>query len=120
MGHVRAWAAREAVPTDRCRPQAAGRGDGHLAPVLCRCVEAPVRAMRRSLRSSLWHVPLDQEVDEELAFHIDMRTRELVGRGLAPKDAREIAIRRLGDVATVKRACVKLGRKRDREMRLTR
>ena len=76
--------------------------------------------MRRSLRSWLWHVPLDQEVDEELAFHIEMRTRELVGRGLAPKDAREIAIRRLGDVATVKRACVKLGRKRDREMRLTR
>jgi putative ABC transport system permease protein len=76
--------------------------------------------MRRSLRSWLWHVPLDQEVDEELAFHIEMRTRELVGRGLDPKAAREIAIRRLGDVATVKRACVALGRKRDREMRLTR
>ena len=34
--------------------------------------------MKRSLRSWLWRVPLDQEVDEELAFHLEMRTRELV------------------------------------------
>lgn len=40
--------------------------------------------MKRSLRSWLWRVPLDQEVDEELAFHIEMRTRELVDKGLDP------------------------------------
>ena len=31
--------------------------------------------MKRSLRSWLWKVPLDQEIDEELALHIEMRTR---------------------------------------------
>jgi len=34
--------------------------------------------MKRSLRSWLWRVSVEAEVDEELAFHIEMRTRELV------------------------------------------
>jgi len=75
--------------------------------------------MKRSLRSWLWRVPLDQEVDEELAFHIEMRTRELVDRGVDPRIAREMVLARLGDVGHLKRTCVDLGRKRDREMRLT-
>ena len=37
--------------------------------------------MKRSLRSWLWRVPVDQEVDEEIAFHLEMRTRELVAHG---------------------------------------
>ena len=62
--------------------------------------------MRRSLRSWLWRVPIDQEVEEELAFHLEMRRRE--GR---PLDAAE--------VERVRRACLEIARKRDREMRLT-
>jgi putative ABC transport system permease protein len=75
--------------------------------------------MKRSLRSWLWRVPLDQEVDEEIAFHLDMRTRELVERGMDPGTARGVALRRLGEVTSLKRTCVDLGRRRDREMRLT-
>ncbi|HLG58822.1 MAG TPA: ABC transporter permease [Vicinamibacterales bacterium] len=75
--------------------------------------------MKRSLRSWLWHVPLDMEVDEEIAFHIEMRTRELVEGGMDPKTAREIVLARIGDAGRLKRTCVDLGRKRDREMRLT-
>ena len=45
--------------------------------------------MKRSLRSWLWRVPIDQEIDEELALHVEMRTRELVERGMDPKAARE-------------------------------
>ena len=45
-----------------------------------------LRVMKRSLRSWLWRVPLDQEVDEELALHLEMRTRELVERGMDPAD----------------------------------
>jgi hypothetical protein len=40
--------------------------------------------MKRSLRSWLWRVPPDQEVDEEIVFHIEMRTRELIDRGMDP------------------------------------
>ena len=75
--------------------------------------------MKRSLRSWLWRVSIREEVDEELAFHIEMRTRELVERGMDPKVAREVVLSRIGDVGQLKRTCEDLGRKRDREMRLT-
>ena len=74
--------------------------------------------MKRSLRSWLWRVPVDQEVDEEIAFHLEMRTRELVAQGMDPESARQVAARRLGDLGSLKQACLDLGRKRDRRMRL--
>ena len=75
--------------------------------------------MKRSLRSWLWRVPLDQEFDEEIALHIEMRTRELIAGGRDPAEARAEAIRKMGNVSRLKRECVDLGRKRDREMRMT-
>ena len=36
--------------------------------------------MKRSLGSWLWRVPIDQEIDEELALHVEMRARELTTR----------------------------------------
>ena len=74
--------------------------------------------MRRSLRSWIWRVPVDEEVDEEIAFHLEMRTRELVDRGLDPARARAQALQRLGDVAALRRTCLHLGKRRDRRMRL--
>ena len=90
-----------------------------MAAVFCRRLKTPALHMKRSLRSWLWRIPIDQEIDEELALHVEMRTRELVGRGIDPTTARELAISRLGDVANLKRTMNDLGRKRDREMRLT-
>ena len=75
--------------------------------------------MKRSLRSWLWRIPVDQEIDEELALHVEMRTRELIARGMDPKAARELALSRLGDVERLKRTMTDLGRKRDRDMRVT-
>ena len=74
--------------------------------------------MKRSLRSWLWRIPLDCEFDEEIDLHIDMRTRELIDQGVDTATAREIAIRKMGDLDAFKRACVDLGRKRDREMNM--
>jgi len=76
--------------------------------------------IRYSLRSWLWRVSIHQEVDEEIAFHIEMRTRELIERGVDSKTAREIVLARVGDVRRLKRTCIDLGRKREREMRITR
>ena len=73
--------------------------------------------MKRSLRSWLWRIDITQEVDEEIAFHIDMRTRELVDKGMDPRIAREMVLARVGDTGRLRRTCVDLGRKRDREMR---
>ena len=64
--------------------------------------------MKRSLRSWLWRVPLDQEVDDEIAFHIEMRARELVDWGVDPRIAREMVLARIGDAARLKRTCVDL------------
>ena len=75
--------------------------------------------MRRSLRSWLWRIDITQEVEDELAFHVEMRTRELVDKGVDPRIAREMVLARLGDTDRLKRTCVDLGRKREREMRLT-
>ena len=75
--------------------------------------------MKRSLRSWLWRVPIDQEIDEELALHVEMRTRELIARGMDPRAARDLALSRLGDIARLKRTMTDIGRKRDREMRVT-
>jgi putative ABC transport system permease protein len=74
---------------------------------------------RRSLRSWLWSVPLEQEVDEELAFHIEMRTRELIASGMDPAAARAAAQERADQLAGVRQTLLGIGRQRDREMRLT-
>ena len=75
--------------------------------------------MRKSLRSWLWRVPIDQEIADEIALHLELRTRELIQSGMDPRSARELALQRMGDLAVVKETCVNLGRKRDRGMRLT-
>jgi putative ABC transport system permease protein len=90
-----------------------------MAPVRRRRLESAAVDMKRLLRSWPWRVPIDQEIDEELALHIELRTRELVARGVDPQTAREIAICRLGDIASLKRTMSSLGRKRDRDMRMT-
>ena len=59
--------------------------------------------MKRSLRSWLWRVPLDQEIDEELVLHIELRTRELVERGLDPRIARDTVLSRIGNLGQLKR-----------------
>jgi putative ABC transport system permease protein len=74
--------------------------------------------MKHSLRSWLWRVPIDREVGDELEFHVEMRTRELIERGLDPKTARDIVLSRIGDLGQLTRTCIDLGKKRDREMRL--
>ena len=90
-----------------------------MASVFGGRLENPVCQMKRSLRSWLWRIPIDQEIDEELALHVEMRTRELIQRGIDPKAARELALARLGDVTRLKRTMTDIGRKRDRDMRLT-
>ena len=62
--------------------------------------------MRRSLRSWLWRVPIEVEVEEELALHAEMRRRE--GRPLDPEEMEQ-----------VRRACLAIARQRERRMRLT-
>jgi hypothetical protein len=56
-------------------------------------------------------------VDDELAFHLEMRTREYAERGLDPRVARENALARFGDFEEVRRTCRTIAEGRERDMR---
>ncbi len=58
----------------------------------------------RAWRPWRWIVPRspEQEVDEELGFHLEERTRDYIAQGMSPEAAREAAARRFGDVARVR------------------
>jgi putative ABC transport system permease protein len=75
--------------------------------------------MKKDPRTWVWVPPVEQEVEEELAFHLEMHTRDLIANGMPPDAAREAARQRLGDIHRLQRTCVSLGRKRDRTMRIT-
>jgi predicted permease len=46
-----------------------------------------------------------QEVDDELRFHLEQRTRDYIARGMSPEAARAAAAQRFGDSARVRDAC---------------
>src|ERR687885_454249 len=70
---------------------------------------------RRAVR--IWKPPVATEVDEELAFHVEMRTREFIARGMGPAEARAAALRGFGDYERVRRTCRDIGERRERGMR---
>jgi putative ABC transport system permease protein len=72
---------------------------------------------RRPARKQIVRPRVEREVDEEFAFHVDMRVRELIARGMAPDEARAEALRGFGDVGRVKVRLRRLGRRRDEATR---
>ena len=58
----------------------------------------------------------ERDVDEELAFHLAMRTSKLVAAGLDPAAARAEALRQFGDVAAIRTECLTIDRERERAM----
>src|ERR1051326_304930 len=57
---------------------------------------------------------IEAEVDDELAFHVDMTMQMLVAKGMSTANARAEAVRRFGDIAVVAAECQRFGRQRDR------
>ena len=55
---------------------------------------------------ALWRgAALDRELDDELQFHLDQQTAENIAKGLAPADARLVALRAFGGVDQRKEDC---------------
>jgi predicted permease len=48
----------------------------------------------------------ERDVDDELSFHLEMRVRELIESGETPERARELALRRFGDVTASREECI--------------
>ena len=68
----------------------------------------------KRLRSRIWRGSVDEEVDAEFEFHVEMRVRELVAGGMEPSAARQTAIKRFGDINRVNATCRRIGRGRDK------
>jgi putative ABC transport system permease protein len=60
-----------------------------------------------------------QDVDEELAFHLEMRVRELIAEGETPERARELALQRFGDYDGSRNECLEINERRRRHMTRT-
>ncbi|HEY7394784.1 MAG TPA: ABC transporter permease, partial [Gemmatimonadaceae bacterium] len=69
---------------------------------------------RRYLR--FWGARVDADVDDELAFHVEMRTEDYLTRGLDPVAARAKALARVGNVRHARTQCLTIGHRRQRGM----
>ena len=63
---------------------------------------------------------VEKDVDDELAFHIESRTQELVHEGMQPNDARGVAEAEFGDLVAARRELAVVDRRRRRRERLAR
>jgi putative ABC transport system permease protein len=71
-------------------------------------------AWRRTLR--FLGANVEQDVDAELVFHLDMRAAEYERRGLTPRSARVAAERRFGDLPRVRAECERIEHQREQAM----
>ena len=69
---------------------------------------------RRYLR--FWGPRAEADVDDELAFHIEMRARDYMERGLTENEARAAATHRLGDLDSARAECITITSRRERRM----
>jgi putative ABC transport system permease protein len=82
-----------------------------------RSLRAGTPLWRRYLR--FWGPDPAADVDDEFAFHLEMRIEELRVQGLSPKAARDEALRGFGDIHHVKEICRTLAEERESLMRRT-
>ena len=73
--------------------------------------------MRRVFRLPFSRPPIEREVDAELAFHLEMRERQLIAAGMDPQAAKHEALRQFGDMHSVRDFCVTLDEDRERAMK---
>ena len=87
-----------------------GKGKGVSSPDGRSGRDAP--RWRRYLR--FWRADVGADVDDELAFHLEMRRRDLEARGLSATAARAEAERAFGDLSVIRNACVTIDERRFR------
>ena len=70
---------------------------------------------RRYLR--FWGPDVQADVDDELAFHLEMLEAEYVEQGMEPEAARAAARRRFGDFTAFQSECLHIGEEREKMIR---
>ena len=69
-----------------------------------------IRATINSIRARLHHDEIAREVETELRFHIEMRTRANIEDGMTPDEAPRAALQSFGDFNSVKSSCCEIRR----------
>ena len=69
-----------------------------------------IRATINSIRARLHHDEIAREVETELRFHIEMRTRANIEGGMRPPEARIAALQSFGDFDRIKVTCCEISR----------
>ena len=69
-----------------------------------------MRATINSIRARLHHDEIAREVETELRFHIEMRTRANIEAGMTPDEAQPAALQSFGDFDNVKARCCEIRR----------
>ena len=69
-----------------------------------------IRATINSIRARLHHDEITREVETELRFHIEMRTRANIEDGMTPDEAQRAALQSFGDFNNVKSSCCEIRR----------
>lgn len=84
---------------------------------MARRIVAPgLLRLGRRMVGWVFKMPVHDEVEQEIDFHVEMRARELEGRGMSPEEARRAVYARFGDLARVKADLERLGAGRDGRM----
>jgi putative ABC transport system permease protein len=78
---------------------------------------SPIPGLRRFFRLPLSRQTLERDIDDEMAFHIDMRVADLMASGLDAAEALAVARSEYGDVGDAREELAKLGRARLRRAR---
>ncbi len=60
---------------------------------------------------------IGHDVDHEVSFHLEMRTKELIEQGISPADARAQARREFGDVLAARQVLVGIDRRTEADQR---
>ena len=68
-------------------------------------IERWVRAMRMRVRAVFAREAVDRELDDELAYHVAMKTEENITRGMSAAEARRAALIDAGGVEQAKEKC---------------
>jgi predicted permease len=72
----------------------------------------------RKADRTVFRPPVQSEIDAELEFHVEMRVRELMAKGVSAEEARARVMVQVGDLETIRRECAALGRSRDRKVNM--
>ena|SRR5256712_12707604 len=69
-----------------------------------------IRATINTIRARLHHDEIAREVETELRFHIEMRTRANIEAGMTPDESQRAALQSFGDFDAAKARCCEIRR----------